>query len=492
MELQLEKQTIKTNKLFSKKTFYWLFFLIFLAISTLNLFDHLGHTINDFDEGRHGVSAYEMIKSGNYIVNTYDFHPDYWNLKPPLSFWVVIMGYKLFGFNPFGLRVFSAVFAFLTILITGLYTKHRYGMLSSLISIMVLSTSIQYLFLHGARIGGADSLYILFVTLAIISMLLSDKNKKYLYLTGLSFSLAFLAKSWHAGCIPVILLVYLLFTGEIKKLTVKNWVLLFTTALTPILIWGFVRYLYDGWNFLSKMVTYDLLKRSLNQIEDHHEGPFYYLHWMTYPIYRYWLGLLGLFVLLSFNRRIKSFISEKKSSVIGLLSWIVIPLLLFSIAQTKIDWYMLPVYPPLAILIGVLGGQHIKSGKRWMSYLAILSVIMVYFHYEHLIVKSYLFSPIPDNVQSFLVSLKKDHIDFKNKIIYSSPEWTQDDTLAAKLYDNLNTQLGGIDAYKKDKNSLLLLPNYKLHILQQNSYKIIKEYNGLDLVKHSSKARKKD
>ena len=92
--------------------YYFIFFVLFLLISLFNLVYKLGdQSIINFDEARHGVSAYEMLKSGNYVVNTYNFHNDFWNLKPPLSFWADAAGFKLVGFSPLGLRISSAICA---------------------------------------------------------------------------------------------------------------------------------------------------------------------------------------------------------------------------------------------------------------------------------------------------------------------------------------------------------------------------------------------
>ena len=65
--------------------------------------------ILDYDESRHGINAYEMIRNQDYVVSTYQGEPDYWNLKPPLSFWLIAVGYRMFGYNALGLRFFSAL-----------------------------------------------------------------------------------------------------------------------------------------------------------------------------------------------------------------------------------------------------------------------------------------------------------------------------------------------------------------------------------------------
>ena len=89
--------------------------ILFLA---LLCFYHLDYgELMDWDEARHGVSAYEMLQTGEPIVTTYAYSPDYWNLKPPLSEWLIALGYKLFGYNAYGLRFFSGVSMFLSALL---------------------------------------------------------------------------------------------------------------------------------------------------------------------------------------------------------------------------------------------------------------------------------------------------------------------------------------------------------------------------------------
>lgn len=78
-------------------------------------FYHLNYgVLSDWDEARHGVSAYEMLRNGEPVVSTWQYEPDYWNLKPPLSEWFIMLGYRIFAFNAWGLRFYSALSIFLT------------------------------------------------------------------------------------------------------------------------------------------------------------------------------------------------------------------------------------------------------------------------------------------------------------------------------------------------------------------------------------------
>lgn len=111
---------------FIKNYYYVLLFLISI-LTIYNLFYYLKETpIYSWDEARHGISAYEMLKNREFIVNTYGYQKDYWNLKPPLSFWAIIAGYKIVGFNPLGLRLYSTISAFLTVLTVAFLVKYKH------------------------------------------------------------------------------------------------------------------------------------------------------------------------------------------------------------------------------------------------------------------------------------------------------------------------------------------------------------------------------
>lgn len=90
------------------------------------LFYNLGNvSAENWDEARHGISAYEMLKNKNFIINTYNYEPDLWNLKPPFSFWMESISFSLFGYNLFAFRLPSAIAMFLTFgSISIFYIKH--------------------------------------------------------------------------------------------------------------------------------------------------------------------------------------------------------------------------------------------------------------------------------------------------------------------------------------------------------------------------------
>lgn len=461
---------------------YFFIMIILLAGAAFNVFYHLGNfPIYSWDEARHGVSAYEMMKNGNFIVNTYKDKADYWNLKPPLSFWAIIAGYKLVGYNALGLRISSATFSMLTIAMVAVIVCKKYGRIASLITTLVFSTCSQFLINHSSRTGDADSLYVFLFTLAILSLMQFNQNKKWLYVSGLAFAFAFLTKSWHSGNIAIIIGLYLLLTGKYKLLSFKNWILLCMCMLLPILVWGVIRYQYDGLEFFKRMMMYDLLHRSDTTIEGHTGGIFYYI-FILYRFFRYWLLILGLLVLpclLKKDFSFKKFItSEKRNDMIGIVLWVLVPFLLFTMAKTKVRWYILPIYPALSIIVGVLASQFLLKGKGIMKAILVVSLLFVSIHYEQEIY-TYLKKPVPNLKQSLIDKVTK-NAETKGDSLYiyhpaGKVKWQQSEVLKAELSDNLHVENGGVKAFLKKNNALLLVSKkwFSEQLIRSNQLKII-------------------
>lgn len=124
-------------KLFQKYTTC----IIYLLLTLIALYLCFGKldvaSLQHWDEARHGVNAYEMFKNNNFIVNTYNYENDYFNLKPPLSYWGIILGFKLFGVSIFSMRFYSAASLFLTFIIVAYYMHKKYGKIASISSMML-------------------------------------------------------------------------------------------------------------------------------------------------------------------------------------------------------------------------------------------------------------------------------------------------------------------------------------------------------------------
>ena len=177
-----EKRKVICMKTIPKKTIWYpiLFILLIGLIAFLSFYKLDVKYVDPWDEARHGVNAYEMANGGSLIQSTYMRQADYYNLKPPLSMYGIMLGMAIFGNTVFALRFYAALSYVLLALCVGLFAK-RYGKLESLLAVAFLAVNTTAFQAHMIRSGDADSLYVLLFTLAMICMMKIRENGRYSY-----------------------------------------------------------------------------------------------------------------------------------------------------------------------------------------------------------------------------------------------------------------------------------------------------------------------
>ena len=249
--------------------------LVIYVVSLLALlfvsFHNLGaNAIADFDEARHAVNAYEMMRNGDYLVNTYMGETDLWNLKPPLGYWTVMVGYALFGYTSFGLRFASTVCWIATAFVLARWLRKHAGLPSSICLILLMIASTRLYEAHLVRAGDADAIFTLLCVLELLFLIQARESKWMVLPAGLCVGLAFLAKSWHAFWMFPSTLLFLIVSGMLPCFSVRHVAGYFLASFAPIAVWAAARYAVDGFVFFKTMVEYDLLARSGTTLKEHY------------------------------------------------------------------------------------------------------------------------------------------------------------------------------------------------------------------------------
>jgi 4-amino-4-deoxy-L-arabinose transferase-like glycosyltransferase len=355
----------------------WIFWAV-LAVAAFNYFWNLGAgEVWDWDEARAGVTAFEMIQNHNYLVSTYLGQTDLYNSKPPLGLWFIILGYKIFGFNVWGLRFYSALACLISVGMVMIMTRLYAGKAEALLSGMVLTTSLPFVFVHGARSGDYSSLLVCFCVFFVFFLLRSEENPRWLYGNAVLFALAFLLYGFASVQLPVLAFLYLGLTGVDKRLSPGLTLGLAACALTPILLWLFLRARgADGILFLKQMFFYDVVQRSTTVIEGHPGYADYYLTFMAVHN-PFWTGYL-LIVLFSYLSVVPFRAGWGNRWVAASLLAVLTPLLIFSAAVSKLAWYINPVYPFLAMLTGWLTLKVLRESRcQFPAKFAILLLMVI-------------------------------------------------------------------------------------------------------------------
>ena len=444
--------------------------LIVLGIVANCFFNLAGGQLQDWDEAGHGVTAYEMIESGDFLVNTYNHKPDYSNTtKPPLSFWSVALGYSLFGFNPFGLRFFSALFTCLTLFLTLIFCYKTISTRSTIFTGFVLLSLYKFFQHHNARTGDPDALFLLFNTAGLLIVLFWPKRHAAYRVASFLAGLAFLTKSFHA--IPIVLLLFIFFLIDfpLSRQSLKQAVLCVLMALAPVALWGIFRCQFDGTLYFKHIILYDLVKRSTETIEGHVGGPFYYV---KFVVGTYWAATLALALALAIilTLRVKTWgmprlaaiplhANGKTISKMALAA--TLPLFLYSLSASKLFWYSYPTFPFLSMLLGIYFERACarieKQGKVFWGTPLILCVLGI--GEICALTSIYAHSVKQDPLHSTMKELGEISDNRHAVLFLDGGDWRPADVLAAKLYGDFRLMPGKVSTHKSagNKRKIFLL-----------------------------------
>jgi 4-amino-4-deoxy-L-arabinose transferase-like glycosyltransferase len=339
--------------------------IIILLIAYFPLFLHLEvMPFMVWDESRLAESAFEMLQNRNYWVVTYGNAPDLWSVKPPLMIWIIAGSFKLLGYNALALRLPSALFGFITILIIYQFCKQFLkNRRLAFLSVFVLLTSGGYVDYHVTRTGDYDALLILFQLLFVLYFSkhyfetdeASKKNYKNLYWSALFLALALLTKGIAALFVCPGLIFFLMIEKKLKSYVLdKHTYIAVLIAITPLILYfGWREYLSSG--YLKAVWEMEFINRYLNGDGDTFiinqtflEKIQYYWSSMYHEDFKPWLYLLpvGIF---SIYKHPNSY----DQKILQLFLWNVFFLMmLISFSSSKKGWYEAPVYPYLAVIVG--------------------------------------------------------------------------------------------------------------------------------------------
>ena len=281
------------------------------------------------------------------MTPTLDFRP--WLEKPPLLFWLEAASFKLFGVEEWSARLPIATLAMVTILAASVFVLNLRGIQSAILTLLVLSTS--GMFFSFGRAASTDMPLVAMLTLAMLSGFKSscDGSKWWSALTGLSLGLAILAKGPVALVLFIgIFLMYLLLTQT--QIWTRSQILVMSfLCLAVAAPWFWRVWQENGYYFITSFWINHHLARFVTDIH-HHSQPFwYYLIVVTVGFFP-WTPFLGSALARLWHHR-SSLFNQGNNLELFLWLWIAIPLLFFSLGESKLPGYILPIIPPLSIVV---------------------------------------------------------------------------------------------------------------------------------------------
>ncbi|MFA6872880.1 MAG: dolichyl-phosphate-mannose--protein mannosyltransferase [Bacteroidaceae bacterium] len=313
----------------------------------------------------------EAMRNGNFF--SFFNHGIPYADKPPLYFWLVMLGKWLFGYHcMMYLSLLSLLPAFVTVHVMDKWIAGEATPQSRFTGILMMMSC--GLFLGLSIFLRMDILMCMFIVLALYTFYRLFKqigNKKIdsilfpLYLFGALFS-----KGPLGLLIPLFsIIAFLVVEKQIKTFfRYFNWKTLLI-LLTGCFIWFTAVYMESGTAYLYNLVFHQTVNRAVNSF--HHVHSFYYyMISVWYSLAPWSLLIIGVIAIGAYKRMLSSDI-ERFFLVVALCSFVVL-----SCISSKLEVYLIPAFP-FAVYLCILLLPRFKRGRSFSLLLAIPEIVLL-------------------------------------------------------------------------------------------------------------------
>ncbi len=350
-------------------------FCAFLFFYGLNQFGLIGA-----DEPRYAQVAHEMLEHRDWITPTLGGRP--WLEKPPLYYWQAMLAYSIFGVSDWAARLPSAIDAtFLVLAVYFFLRRFRPGFeLDGALITASCAGIIGY-----ARAASTDMPLCATFGIGMLGWCAWRESKKKIYLAAFYafMALGTLAKGPVAPVLAALVIVlYAISLRESRIIRDTAWwpgILLFLAIALP---W-YVAVQARNPQFFHQFILQQNLNRFSKNLYHHVEPFWYYLPvtalavvpWTVFAIaasvpviQRWWKG----------NSDARFETTPQFQSGVFALCWLAIPIIFFSLSQSKLPGYILPAIPSVSLLLVDYLQHHLKdnSEERVPTLLAILHALL--------------------------------------------------------------------------------------------------------------------
>jgi 4-amino-4-deoxy-L-arabinose transferase-like glycosyltransferase len=321
------------------------------------------------DEGRYAEIPREMAQGGDWVI------PHLNGLayieKPPLQYWATALSFEVFGPTEFAARLYTALTALGLLLIVALTARRLWGPQAGWRAAAVLAGMLMFVVL--GQLLTLDMSLSFYMTGSLAAFLLAQRAprpRSWMLVAWAAAGFGVLTKGLIGAAIPAaVLVLYSLYTRDFspwRKLKIA-WGLPLFLAITVPWHWLAAHRLPD---FLEFFFVHEHLARYLTPVADREE-PWWFFAGVFLAGSVPWT-VSALRVMGGGWRRRASSTGGEFQPTVFLWIWVIFIGVFFSLSDSKLMPYILPVMPALALLIAA---QPQQALRRDFSLTAILTVI---------------------------------------------------------------------------------------------------------------------
>lgn len=304
------------------------------------------------DEGRYSEVAREMVASGDYVtprLNGVAFLD-----KPVLYYWLQASAIHLFGLKEWSLRFWPALLGILGSLVTYLAGSILFSRRAGWLSALILATCPLYY--GAAHYANLDLEVAVLISNALLFFLMSSqlslgKLRSAFLMTAYFFAaMAFLTKGLIGIAFPAMIIgCWILLSNKWSILKNMHLILGLSFFILLSLPW-YVLVQKANPEFLHFFFVTQQVTRFLTKADFNNKAAW----WFYFPIVLAGIFPWCVFIFQAITQHVKQIFANpmEHAATLFLVLWVAIIFTFFSIPKSKTVGYILPIFPPIALLLG--------------------------------------------------------------------------------------------------------------------------------------------
>lgn len=357
-------------------------FLLLLFLAILAAVSILTRGLIPVDETRYTTVAWEMWLRGDFLVPYLNGEP--YSHKPPLLFWLIQLGWAVFGINEWWPRLIPFFFSFGALLLVQQLGRKLWPVSDA----WVMAPFIALGFTIWAFFSTAvmfDMMLTFFVLLAItgIHRIFTGQGSRWWLLVGVAWGLGVLSKGpvIFVHTLPLLILARYWMPSEVVvgwKQVAAGLVIAFVIAAGLIFAWVVPATISGGEEYAQSLLFGQNVQRALKAPNDALPW-WYYIAFMPFILFpwAYWGGSWKALFNRQFNIVDAANTTEKVDKAGRFcFAWALPVLLLFTMISGKKVHYLLPVLPAVALYLSSRLTLKTESSSREMWPLTVIYLVV--------------------------------------------------------------------------------------------------------------------
>lgn len=325
------------------------------------------------DEGRYAEIPREMLDTGDWVtprLNGLKYFE-----KPPMQYWLTAASYAVFGEDEWTARLPSTLLGFLAMLMTALSARRLWGARAVMTTLVVLGSSWAY-YLSGQYLT-LDITLSAFLTFALCGFLLAQhagataaQRRVWMLFAWASCAFAVLSKGLIGIALPGLALVVYSIIGLDFRLWRRLEILRGLALMLAITLPWFVLVQQRNPEFFEFFFIREHFQRFASSTHSRLGEWWYYapillvglMPWTPLFVRKGWLAMStppAAMPTQLFNRPFRP--------TLFCAIWTIAIIGFFSISQSKLPAYVIPVFPALALMLGQRVALEDSAGLRWSA-----------------------------------------------------------------------------------------------------------------------------